>query len=47
MLTIIRGLGTRGRGVAEDETNCGVAKTSDQSDSSRLLSNSREEIVKL
>ncbi len=29
----------------EDETNCGVAKTSDQSDSSRLLSNSREEML--
>ncbi len=28
----------------EDETNCSVAKTSDQSDSSRLLSNSREEL---
>ena len=31
----------------EDETNCSVAKTSDQSDSSRLLSNSREEIIEL
>ena len=41
MPTITRGRGTT-PSVEEDETSCSVAKTSDQSDSRKRLSNSRE-----